>query len=184
MNHCVAGTSDQVASLVRRFVLPLAIAACLYTPSLFAAEFSPAADGEGHALDFWLGEWVITAPGGTSSSTSKVYLTLDNHLLIESWDGGAGHQGENLVAYNPQEKSWHWLFVDNRGHVHAFTGTAQSGHGEFNGTSQGENGEAVLNRLRLTRVGSSQVEQTWEQSTDNGATWTMLFRGKYTRKNS
>jgi hypothetical protein len=175
MNHCVEATSDQLAGLVRRFVLPLAMAACLCSPSLFAGESSSVPDSESHALDFWLGDWVITAPGGTGSSTSKVYFTLDSHLLIESWEAGPGHEGENIVAYNPQEKSWHWLFVDNRGHVHAFTGTVKLGQGEFKGTSQGANGEPVLNRLRLMRVSPDQVEQTWEQSTDNGATWTMVF---------
>jgi hypothetical protein len=43
-------------------------------------------------------------------------------------------------------------------------------------------GESVLNRVRVVRIGADKVEQSWEKSADNGATWTMEFRGEYTRK--
>ena len=62
-------------------------------------------------------------------------------------------------------------------------GKVTPGFAEFNGTSRGPNGEAVLNRVRLVRITGDKVEQSWEKSADNGATWTMEFRGEYSRKN-
>jgi hypothetical protein len=76
------------------------------------------------------------------------------------------------------------MFADNEGRVHVFTsGTVESGIAEFEGTSHGPNGESVLNRVKITRVNSNKVEQTWEKSNDNGATWNVVYRGEYSRAN-
>jgi hypothetical protein len=42
---------------------------------------------ERQQFDYWLGDWTITYPGAPGGSTSKVYLTLDKCVLVESWDG-------------------------------------------------------------------------------------------------
>jgi len=55
---------------------------------------------------------------------------------------------------------------------------------EFQGPSVGPNGEAVLNRIKVTCETPDEVEQRWEQSTDNGATWKTVFQGKYSRRKS
>jgi hypothetical protein len=102
--------------------------------------------------------------------------------LVESWDDGRGHQGENLFAYSADDKSWHGMFADNQGRVHAFTGKVRSGLAEFYGPSRGPKGEAVLNRIRVVRVASDKVEQSWEKSEDNGTSWTAVFKGEYSRK--
>jgi hypothetical protein len=35
----------------------------------------------------------------------------------------------------------------------------------------------------VRRVSDTQVQQSWEKSTDNGATWALEFRGEYSRQN-
>ena len=50
-----------------------------------------------------------------------------------------------------------------------------SGTAEFRGTSHGPKGETVLNKVRLVGIDAHRVEQTWQKSTDNGATWTTGF---------
>jgi hypothetical protein len=138
-----------------------------------------------HQLDYWLGTWTVTALGGSSSSTSKVSLSLDGCMVLENWDGGRGHRGENMFAYSSDDKSWRGMFVDNEGRSHVFVdGKVTSGSAEFYGPSRGPKGENVLNRIRIVRVALNKVEQTWAKSTDNGATWTTVFRGEYSRKSS
>jgi hypothetical protein len=134
-------------------------------------------------MDFWLGEWTVTHPGMSGSATSKVYVELDKCLVVESWDGGQGHKGENVFAYSDDDKSWHGMFADNQGRVHMFEGKVENGSGEFTGPSRGSSGQAVLNRIKIVRVNANKVEQSWEKSTDHGATWTVEFHGEYTRKN-
>lgn len=152
--------------------------------ALAAAGAGPCVSNPGNrALDFWLGEWTIAAPGGSSSATSTVALELDKCLVVERWDGGRGHSGENLFAYSADDASWHGMFADNEGRVHVFLdGKASPGLAQFSGPSRGPNGESVLNRVTIRRIDTSTVEQAWEKSTDDGKTWTTAFRGDYTRK--
>lgn len=135
------------------------------------------------ALDFWLGQWTIAAPGGAANATSTVTLQLDKCLVVERWDGGRGHTGENILAYSADDQSWHGLFADNEGRVHIFFhGKASPGSVEFSAPSRGPKGETTLNRVTISRINADQVQQLWQKSSDDGKTWTTAFRGQYTRK--
>lgn len=153
--------------------------------SAFAAVDPSACSGnpETRQLDFWLGDWTVTYPGMPGSAASNVSLDLDRCLVIESWDAGNGHSGKNMFAYSADDKSWHGMFADNQGRVHIFEGKVVAGVAEFTGPSRAPDGQAVLNRIRVVRVGANKVEQSWEKSTDNGASWKMEFQGQYSRKN-
>jgi hypothetical protein len=165
------------------FLVSLAIWFGSTNPSLAATNPGPCAtDPQSRQLDFWLGTWTVTAPGGSSSASSKVSLALDQCLLVENWDGGRGHSGENMFAYSPEGKIWYGMFADNTGRVHVFSdGKVGSGIAEFIGTNHGPKGETVLNKVRVVRIDANRVEQSWQKSTDNGVTWTTEFRGEYTR---
>jgi len=153
-------------------------------PQAFAADTGPCATQPGNrALDFWVGDWTIAAPGGSPNATSRVTLELNKCVIVERWDGGRGHTGENLLAYSADDKSWHGMFADNEGRVHVFVdGKASPGLGQFSGPSRGPNGESILNRVMIRRIDANSVEQAWEKSSDGGQTWTTAFRGEYTRK--
>ncbi len=152
------------------------------TSTLAAADSGPcSANSESRQLDFWLGDWTVTYPGMPGSAASKVDLHLDKCLVVESWDGGKGHSGRNMFAYSSDDKSWHGMFADNQGRVHIFQGKVAQGLAEFTGPSRGPKGQTVLNRIKVVRLAANKVEQSWEKSTDNGATWTMEFQGQYSR---
>ncbi len=160
---------------------------CLAAPRAIAATdpASCSADAESQQLNYWLGDWTVSAPGGSGSSTSKVSLSLDKCVVIENWNDGRGHAGESMFAYSAEDKSWRGIFVDNRGRSHVFVdGKVADGAAEFYGPTSGAQGAEILNRVRLVRVGADKVEETWEKSTDKGATWTTAFRGEYLRKRS
>ncbi|HEV2701661.1 MAG TPA: hypothetical protein VGV09_08530 [Steroidobacteraceae bacterium] len=157
-------------------------AASAAMPTVGAAE--PATCAVNPAIrqfDFWLGDWTVTYPGTSGSSASTVSATLDSCAVLETWRGDHSHRGENLFAYSAEEKSWHGLFADNEGRVHVLNGKVAAGVAEFYGPSRGENGEAELNRVRVMRVSANEVRQTWEKSTDKGATWGTVFQGDYER---
>jgi hypothetical protein len=154
----------------------------LAAPAWGAADAAPCANPENRALDFWLGKWTIAAPGGTPNATSQVTLELNKCMVVERWDGGRGHAGENLFAYSADDKSWHGMFADNEGRVHVFLdGKVTAGSAEFSGRSLGPQGENILNRVTISRAGADRVEQTWQKSSDDGKTWTTAFRGEYAR---
>ena len=162
----------------------LALVGCFSAgqPRALAAETPASLDPESRQFDFWLGDWAITNPNGSNEASSRVYLALGQYLLVENWDDGRGHKGENLFAYSADDKTWHGMFADNHGRVHVFTGKVTTGLAEFYGPSRGSAGESVLNRIRVVRLAPDKVEQSWEQSTDNGASWAAVFKGEYSRK--
>src|ERR1700751_1261425 len=144
---------------------------------------SCAANPANRALDFWLGQWTIAAPGGAANATSTITLQLDKCLVVERWDGGRGHTGENVLAYSADDQSWHGFFADNEGRVPVFFhGKASPGSTQFSGPSRGPHGETILNRVTISRINADQVQQLWQKSSDDGKTWTTTFRGQYTRK--
>jgi hypothetical protein len=165
-------------------LLAAALGGALAVPAARAEGPQPcAANAPSRALDYWLGEWTVSSPGGEGTSTSRVRLMLDQCAVAESWSDGRGHDGENLFGYSQGDHDWRGLFFDNRGHVHVFvSGKVTSGVAEFLGPSVGEHGEAVLNRIRLLQLGPDRLEQTWEKSLDNGRSWSRQFRLEYTRR--
>lgn len=171
----------------RRLVLLVAMGAWFgLAPShaVGATDSKPcSANSESRQLDYWLGDWQLTRPAA-ESNTSKASLSLGNCLLVENWDNGIGHVGENIFAYTPDDKSWHGMFADNQGLVHVFVdGKVASGAAEFYGPNRGPDGKTVLNRVKLVRLTPNRVEHSREKSTDHGATRTTIFRGEYSRKN-
>jgi hypothetical protein len=145
---------------------------------------SCAANSTNRQLDYWLGNWKIGAEGSSGNAHSTVSLSLDKCLVVENWDGGRGHYGQNVFGYSADDKNWYGMFADNEGRVHIFTsGKVAEGRAEFEGTSHAPNGESILNRVKVTRLNPNKVEQTWEKSADNGATWNVVFRGEYSRAN-
>ena len=137
---------------------------------------------ETRQLDYWLGRWTMGT--GADQTTSQVTLSLDKCVFTERWENGKGHVTEKMFAYSPEDKSWYGMFVDNQGRVHVFLGGKVSPTtAEFRGPSKGPNGESVLNRLKVTRLAPDKLEELWEKSTDQGATWTAAYRAEYTRAN-
>jgi hypothetical protein len=168
------------------FVVAVAACTCLVPRVYGAAPAGPcSANPENRALDFWLGDWNIAGPGSAPTAKSSVTALLDKCIIVESWDGGRGHIGENWFGYSADDKSWHGMFADNDGRVHVFVnGKVVTGSAEFSGPSQGTDAQTIVNRVRIIRIDPDSVEQIWEKSSDNGATWTTVFRGQYSRKKS
>ena len=163
------------------------IGACLCLTSVAVAAPGPRtceADPETRQLDYWVGNWSMTNSGPSSGTAiSKVSLSLDKCAFVEHWNSGKGHVTEKTFAYSPDDKNWYGMFVDNEGRAHVFTqGKVASGTAEFDGPSRGPNGEAVLNRLKVVQMGANKIEESWEKSTDNAATWKLVYRADYTRK--
>ena len=166
--------------MFNRILIPMLAA----LPMFAASGPSPcAANSEARQLDYWLGDWSVGTPEAPNTGHSKVSISLDKCLLTESWGSDtSNHQGENALAYNPEDKTWYGLFVDNRGRVHALKGVVTAGSAEFQGPSRDANGKVVLNKVKVVRVKHDSVEQIWQKSSDNGASWTTDVQMQYLRK--
>jgi hypothetical protein len=171
------------SSTVKSILLSVLFGLAFATNS-FADADPCATNSANRQLDYWLGNWKIGAEGSSGNAHSTVSLSLDKCLVVENWDDGRGHYGQNVFGYSADDKSWYGMFADNEGRVHVFsTGKVAGGTAEFEGTSHGPHGESMLNRVKVIRLNPNKVEQTWEKSNDSGATWNVVFRGEYSRAN-
>jgi hypothetical protein len=151
-------------------------------PAAAAAAQGACTAPEYRALDFTLGTWSVVDGQGDPIGTSKIESEFSGCVVVENWvspDGSA--KGRNIDAYSNDDKQWHRLFIDNRGHVHNFEGTAPGAKVEYQGPSKGPNGEDMLNRLTIEREGADKMRQLWEKSSDGGKTWQRAFQGVFTR---
>jgi hypothetical protein len=172
---------------LKRILLLVIVAAFGLLPgaTLLAADepASCAASASTRQLDYWLGDWAVASPGMAGRGHSSVHLSLDKCLLVESWGSDtSNHNGENYLAYNAEEKTWYGLFVDNHGRIHMMKGSVAPGSAELVGPARDETGVSVLKKVKVVRIDDDKVEQIWEKSVDNGATWTIDFKMEYVRR--
>lgn len=130
-------------------------------------------------LDFWIGQWnVIDQTTGKQVGTSQITKVLQGCVILESWSGQDGFQGHSLNLYNREAKRWQQVWMDSRGQRIDFTGELLSDGMHYEGPFRsGE--KQVLARMKFLKAAEGRVRQLWEQSTDQGKTWKVLFDGIY-----
>jgi hypothetical protein len=137
---------------------------------------------EYHALDFTIGDWAVSDSQGNAIGTSEIRSDLGGCVVVENWVApGGSPSGRNLDGYNQEDKRWRRYFADTRGHAHVFEGTSNGDSIQYEGTSKGPKGEAVLNRLTIRKDGPDKMTQIWQKSSDGGKTWEPAFQGVFSR---
>lgn len=136
---------------------------------------------EHRQFDFWIGQWDVFLPNGQQAGANVIEKKLGDCVLHERWTGTSGSVGESFNVYRRDTKQWHQSWVDNSGLLLMIEGAFANGAMVLQGTTVGPAGETVSNRITWTPFTSDSVQQLWETSTDNGATWTVAFDGRYVR---
>lgn len=140
----------------------------------------PCSSSEYRQFDFWLGEWEVRGPKGNVAGTNRIEAIENGCALEERWVGRGGVTGRSLNAYRPWTKTWHQTWVGSDGLVLLLEGRYENERMVLEGTSQV--GGTVMNRITWSRLEGGKVRQLWEQSTDQGKTWTVSFDGTYSRR--
>jgi hypothetical protein len=140
---------------------------------------------EAREFDFWVGEWDV-AMGGATVGASRIEKMLNDCVILENWTGANGYAGKSFNVYDPDKKRWQQTWVDVTGRITEYYGAVKDGnlHYTSESTTTGPDGKSqhVLGRMTFFNLGGDRVRQLWEQSTDEGRTWTVAFDGLYTRK--
>ncbi len=168
-------------------LLLLAVAAAS-AGTLPAPQGLPCRRGAGTALDFWIGDWVVTNPDGTKAGENSVERLLDGCAVIEHWHGvEPGDDGMSLFTYDARLRRWAqtWVTQDTArpgGLKHkTMTGRRAGGSVVFLGTIVTPKGP-LLDRTTLTPLPAAHIRQLIEWSRDGGRTWKTVFDGRYGRK--
>jgi hypothetical protein len=135
-------------------------------------------------FDFWLGDWEVQTPKGTEAGENKVEKILDGCALRESWTSVDGSHGSSLTSYDGGAGRWTQTFVDDLGMVLVLDGEFRDGKMTLSGHRAASRGSTMLNRIVWQKIEGDKIRQRWEQSSDDGKNWTLLFEGIYSRKKS
>jgi hypothetical protein len=168
-------------------ILLLALPAAAQQKKKFTASTSkgpPCSSTAHHAFDWWVGDWDVQTPKGTVAGENKVERILDGCAFRESWKAADGSEATSLTSYDAPGGRWTQAFVDSLGMVLILEGEVKEGKMTLSCTRYGPRGSSTLNRVTWQKVDADHLRQRWEQSTDEGRQWTLLFEGLYTRKKS
>lgn len=142
---------------------------------------STCAAQEYRQFDFWVGEWEVHA-GGRLAGANSITREHGGCVLVERWVGVRGMTGTSLNVYLPSKNQWHQTWADSTGRLLQLYGEFQDGAMRLTGS--GLNGGLTLDRTTWTPNPDGTVRQLWEQSTDGGRTWSVVFDGLYRRRRS
>ena len=147
-----------------------------------SARFPCSSDARYHAFDFWIGEWTVTQ-NGQFAGDSSVQPLLGECTIFEQWTGGSGSEGKSFNYYDPGYDHWRQIWISDSGTFIEFTGEARDGGIFFTAETVDPNdGSVTRHKFEFTQLDGGIVRQYWETSTDDGATWTAIWDGRYERK--
>lgn len=132
-------------------------------------------------LDFWVGEWEVTA-SGQKAGASSVQSILDGCVIFENWTGMKGFNGKSFNLYNAKTKKWEQHWVDNQGTSIDFIGSYADGKMQYESVTVDAQGAKRLGRMTFSKLPDGNVRQLWEQSSDGGKTWRVAFDGLYSKR--
>jgi len=175
------GGTMLVAACARATAAPAAPAA---SPAQRAAPRPTCTAAEHHQFDFWLGRWEVRAADGRLLGTSWIEGVLDGCALVEHWTGAGPGRGTSLNFYDRASAQWSQTWIDNAGQPLRLSGGLRGGAMVLEGgtPAAGPSGQPARQRVTWRSLPGGAVQQTWERSTDDGATWTVVFDGRYDRQ--
>ena len=142
-------------------------------------------------LDFWVGEWELTWPGGqgntpegeTGEGVNVITRELGDCVIYESFTGD-GFNGQSFSIYDARAEEWKQTWVDNQGGHIAFTGGMAANSTMYFQTAPFEDaqGNERINRMIWEGIARTRLTWRWQTSADDGDTWTDLWVISYTRR--
>jgi len=134
-------------------------------------------------FDFWIGEWDVYKYGtDTLVGASNIASIVDGKAIRETYQAtGSAYQGTSLNKYNPQINQWEQFWVDNGGLTLHIKGGIEAGKMVLQNEMDTSTG-TLRNKITWEAESENSVRQTWEQSTDGGNTWQIVFDGQYKPK--
>ena len=177
----------RVASLVQLVAMLIPVAAqtqtapTTATSSAPAKPVSPCESGAYREFDFWAGNWVVKDAAGDEVGRNAIEVEQRGCVVIERWTSADGSTGMSLNFYDPVARTWTQQWV-SPGAVLRMTGGLVDGAMVLEGPLHYlKAGRATRLRGTWTRLPDGRVRQHFEESSDQGKTWTDWFDGYYSR---
>ncbi len=133
-------------------------------------------------FDFWIGEWEVFVNGNKVGDNS-ITRALGGCAIHENYTTAGNYAGQSINFYSPVDQKWHQHWVGSGGDVYNYVETKkEEGLLQFVSKFMNAQGNVSLSRLTFTLNEDGTVRQLFENSTDEGKTWTPGFDGLYKKK--
>lgn len=160
------GTTEARAGAPRR--LRGRLAAILFSGTAAAHAAGTCDTPAHHALDFWLGTWVVKDEG-KAVATSRIERGPGGCVIVEHYRQDDGYEGMSESFYDGALGRWRQTWVDSTGAVGEFSGELVGGEMRFAGETHKADGTRIYRRMTLAPEGPG-VRQTSLASRD-GQAW-------------
>ena len=135
-------------------------------------------------FDFWVGDWRVVDPSGTFQGTNRIEKTQGGCVLVENWTGAGGTTGMSMNFYDASAGQWVQVWI-SPGLQLEIRGGLQDGSMVLTGyVYYIQSGDRRPFRGTWTPMEGGVVRQHFEESSDDGQTWTTWFDGRYHRQES
>lgn len=140
-------------------------------------------DARFREFDFWVGEWDVRDGEGTLQGENAISREEQGCVLVERWQGVQGSTGMSINFLDKITDEWVQIWHAGSGYQIAIRGGLTSEGMLLRGTIHYiSTGQTAPFRGLWTPLPDGRVRQFFEQSNDDGKTWTPWFEGFYSRK--
>ena len=174
-----------IVRMPRLFVVVL-VGLCVPATSTVGANASaataPCVSPEWKQMNFWVGDWDVSWPGGSGSN--HVTKILGGCVVEENFSGDSSRplHGLSVSTYDPSSKRWKQTWVDDRGSYIDLAGGLVNGEMTLGRETTKPDGKSIRVRMVFKNVQANAFDWSWERSDDGGTTWTVQWPIHYTRK--
>jgi len=134
------------------------------------------------AFDFWVGEWDVRIASGAIAGTNVITKEQRGCVLVEQWQSASGGSGMSINYLDRSSNEWVQIWNDAGGSQINIRGGMTDRGMLLTGTIHYvAAGTTLPFRGLWTPLEDGRVRQYFEQSNDEGQTWTSWFEGFYTR---
>lgn len=163
-------------SLLR--IPPLLLALALLPLPLSAQRAARCQEAPFAQFDFWLGDWTVTNPDGSTAGRNRVEAIMDGCAIRESW-ASEQVRGTSISIYHAPDEAWVQTWVDNRGVLLLLRGGWDGERMVLSGERRGGDGRVRHLRITWAPTDGGGLVQRQEVSEDGGETWSVAFEGTY-----
>ena len=137
---------------------------------------SPCDNPNAHEFDFWIGNWTVYQTGSDKVvGYNTITAVAGGCGLQENWKDVTGNSiGTSLNKYAFRKGKWQQFWIDNSGQTLELEGNYAEGKMIMTNPVP-----TMLQKVTWFNNADGTVRQLWEQSKDEGKTWSVAFDGLY-----
>lgn len=107
---------------------------------------------------------------------------IKENFAVTGDESMKGFTGESWSVFNSNNGTWYQTWVDNQGSYLDFIGEIDGEKRIFKREVQKPDGSIIYQRMVFYDIKADSFTWDWENSTDKGKTWNLLWRIIYERK--